>query len=519
MRHLINREEYINEYLRIHNTENDNKLYESLLSAVFGGLKMLFKKDWENIRCKNPSVLEYLKEVDKSLSGYTMVKMEFSSECNNIRQNVADYYNDILEYKLLQLEKEDNAEKFLEKQKMDSENDEKNEDRVDAVGKVLNIKDKTLLDSLKKYVDNIKTNSSKSPKLKEYADQMLNAVIVTVNDIILKELEKKGVDKAKLEEKREKLEQERKHLEEVRKKMDEEAKKAGEKALKELNKKRDDAMRKIGINPIGDMDGSKSIDMIVKQFGDMLKEFNNQKVNESALPNGYENVFKSDTYIGIQKSLEDLKMEFNGEENTDDEVYNKFIIKVILNKVNTVFKVISKNKDLFKGVPSASVQAMMVSLTNAIIYGFVGGEKFNIEKDNARLSLMTKCVIDSDATIGFNLPLIDPKKPDNGNFFVSIMNQFKNTDISSKETEEVLKSMNKKDLDVLSKKIDDGSSDSDVELDNSSEIAKYFGSEIMKNFRQNMSKLFDIIVKKAKKIKDKAEKDREAKAAKLNNKK
>lgn len=519
MRHLINREEYINEYLRINNTENDNKLYESLLSAVFGGLKMLFKKDWENIRCKNPSVLEYLKEVDKSLSGYTMVKMEFSSECNNIRQNVADYYNDILEYKLLQLEKEDNAEKFLEKQKMDSENDEKNEDRVDSVGKVLNIKDKTLLDSLKKYVDNIKTNSSKSPKLKEYADQMLNAVIVTVNDIILKELEKKGVDKTKLEEKREKLEQERKHLEEVRKKMDEEAKKAGEKALKELNKKRDDAMRKIGINPIGDMDGSKSIDMIVKQFGDMLKEFNNQKVNESALPNGYENVFKSDTYIGIQKSLEDLKMEFNGEENTDDEVYNKFIIKVILNKVNTVFKVISKNKDLFKGVPSASVQAMMVSLTNAIIYGFVGGEKFNIEKDNARLSLMTKCVIDSDATIGFNLPLIDPKKPDNGNFFVSIMNQFKNTDISSKEIEEVLKSMNKKDLDVLSKKIDDGSSDSDVELDNSSEIAKYFGPEIMKNFRQNMSKLFDIIVKKAKKIKDKAEKDRETEAAKLNNKK
>ena len=226
MKHLVNREEYIKEYLRINKNIENNKLYESLLSAVFGGLKMLFKKDWENIKCKNPSVLEHLKEIDKSLSGYTMAKMEFSGECNNIRQNVADYYNDILEYKLLQLEKEDNAEKFLEKTKMDSENDEKNEDRVDAVGKVLNIKDKTLLDSLKKYVDNIKTNSSKSPKLKEYADQMLNAVIVTVNDIVLKELEKKGVDKKKLEEKREKLEQEKKHLEEVRKKMDEEAKKA-----------------------------------------------------------------------------------------------------------------------------------------------------------------------------------------------------------------------------------------------------------------------------------------------------
>ena len=74
---------------------------------------------------------------------------------------------------------------------MDYESDEKNEDRVDSVGKILNIKDKTLMDSLKKYVENIKNNTSKSPKLKEYADQMLNAVIITVNDIILNELEKK----------------------------------------------------------------------------------------------------------------------------------------------------------------------------------------------------------------------------------------------------------------------------------------------------------------------------------------
>ena len=519
MRHLINREDYIKEYLRISNIENENELYEGLLSTVFGGLKMLFKKDWENIKCKNPSVLDHLKEIDKSLSGYTMVKMEFSNECNNIRQNIADYYYDILEYKLLQLEKEENAEKFLENEKMDYESDEKNEDRVDSVGKILNIKDKTLIDSLKKYVENIKTNTSKSPKLKEYADQMLNAVIITVNDIILNELEKKGVDKAKLEEKRKKLEEEKKHLEEVRKKMDDEAKKAGEDALKNLSNERDKALRKIGINPIGPMDGSKSVDMIVKQFGDMIKEFNNQKVNESALPNGYEDVLKSDTYIGIQKSLESLNMDFNGDENTKDEVYNKFLIRVILNKINTVFSVISKNKEMFKGVPSASVQAMMVSLCNAIIYGFVGndesssGIKFNIEKDNNRLSLMTKCAIDSDATIGFNLPLIDPKKPDNGNFFVSIMNQFKNTNISIKEAEDALKTMNKKDLEIIAKEYGEGSSE-DEDTTDVSNFAKQFGPKIMKDFRQNMNNLFDIIVNKAKKIKEKAEKDREAKAKK-----
>ena len=45
MRYLINREDYINEYLRvIKEIENKNELDEGLLSTVFGGLKMLLKK-------------------------------------------------------------------------------------------------------------------------------------------------------------------------------------------------------------------------------------------------------------------------------------------------------------------------------------------------------------------------------------------------------------------------------------------------------------------------------------------
>ena len=98
MKHLINREDYIKEYLRISNcidnvenvaNKNEDELYEGLLSSVFGGLKMLFKRDWANIKCKNPTVLKYLQEIDKTLTGYTMVKMEFSSECKTIRQNLS----------------------------------------------------------------------------------------------------------------------------------------------------------------------------------------------------------------------------------------------------------------------------------------------------------------------------------------------------------------------------------------------------------------------------------------------
>ena len=142
---------------------------------------------------------------------------------------------------------------------------------------------------------------------------------------------------------------------------------------------------------------------------------------------------------------------------------------------------------------------------------------------------MTKCAIDSDATVGFNLPLIDPKKPDNGNFFVSIMNQFKSADISSKEVEDAAKSLSEDEIKKISqvrddKKDDDSEKDdskNDKESDkdevaadpkNISEFAKEFGPLVMKDFRQNMTNLFDMIVTKAEKIKEDAQKTREAEA-------
>ena len=532
MKHLIGREDYIREYLRINKSidgENSNELYEGLLDTLFGGLKMLLNKDWDSIKCKNPSVLGHLKSMDKSLSGYTMMKMQYSSECQNIRQNIADYFNDILDYKLGQIdniESEEDANKFIKK-----ENEEKDEEKeLTGVAKILNLRDKTLLENIKKYKENISTSCKANPKLREYADQMLNSVTVFVNDVVISELEKKGADKAKLEEEKKKLAEEEKKLEEIRQKMNKIAQDAGEENLKKLADERDKAMRDLGVKPIGAMAGDKSIDTIVKQFGDMLGEFNEKKLNESALPKGYSEVLRSDVYLGIQKSLEELDWNFSeNEKNSPEGLYDKFFIKVILNKISTVFEVIAKNKDMFKEVPSASVQAMMVALTNAVIYGFMG-KSFNIEGNEARLSLLTKCAIDSDATIGFNLPLIDPKKPDNGNFFVSIMNQFRSADISSKEVEDAAKSLSEDEIKKISEiwngkaedDEDDKSNDKDKKSDkeestadpkNIAEFAKEFGPMVMKNFRQNMSTLFDLIVKKAKDIKEKAEKDRAAEAA------
>ncbi len=536
MKHLINREDYIKEYLRISNyieikseVKNENELYEGLLSSLFGGLKMLFKKDWANIKCKNPSVLEHLKEIDKKLAGYTMMKMQYSSECQNIRQNIADYFNDILEYKLLQIEKEENADKFIEQ-----ENTEKEENtEANKVARMLNLKDKTLLDSLKKYKDNIATQCKANPKLREYADQMLNSVVTFVNDIVLAELEKKGADKSKIDEERKKIEDEKKKMDEEIKKRDEEAKKASEEAMKKLKDERDKALTALGVKPIGDMGGDKAIETITKQLEDVLKDFNNAKVNESALPGNYGEILSGDTYIGLQKSLEEIDWEAEGKEEVN-ELYNRLFIRVIVNKINTAFGVILKSKDKFKETPSASAQAMLVSLTNAIIYGYVGN-KFKIENNDndARLSLMTKCAIDSDATIGFNLPLIDDSKPDNGNFFVSIMNQFKSDNISSQEVEDVVLNMTPEELkklyDVWNKKNEESSVDSNEENNKddgakekeddkkevaadpnnhkefATEFAKVFGADMMKSFQGNMKTLFDLIVKKAEEIKKKIE--------------
>ena len=509
MKHLINREDYIKEYLHIsRNIENDNKLNEGLISTLFGGLKMLLKKDWENIKCKNPSVLKHLQAIDKNLGGYTMTKMQFSGECNTIRQNIANYFNDILDYKLGEIEKEENPDKFLKE-----ENKEKEESKEEGVAKKLNLKDKTLLDSIKKYKENISIACKPSPKLREYADIMLNSIEIFVNDIILAELEKKGLEKAKIEKQKKKNEEKRRKIEEEQKKKNEESRKAEEEAMKKLEKERDDAIRSLGVKPIGNMDGDKAIDTIAKQYSNMLRELkgNGNKVNESALPQDYSDLLKSDTYVGISKSLEELNWDADKKE---DELYNKFTIRVILNKINTAFNIINDNKTkkYFKGVPSASVQAMMISLSNAVLYGFVG-DKFKIKSDKERLSLMTKCAIDSDATIGFNLPLIDQKKPDNGNYFVSIMNQFRSADISSKEVDDAIEMLSKQELKDIKSIWGDGDEKKSKEM-SLEEFAKEFGSELMKTFRQNMSNLFDMIVSESKKIKEDAQKAREAEAAK-----
>lgn len=514
MKNLINREDYIKEYLRVNiNVENSNELYESLLSTVFGGLNMLFKRDWANIKCKNSTVLKYLQEIDKTLTGYTMVKMEFSSECKTIRQNIADYFNDILDYKLKQLEKEEDPNKLL-----NSLNDENKDAK--GVAKKLNLADKILLDTLDKYKSNIKIACKQSPKLREYADQMLNCVEIFINSVILDELEKKGADKEKVNDEKKKLEEQSKQQEKERQENNKKTKEESENAVQNLNRSRNNALKKLGVTPMTNVSSDVAIKDITKQFSEIVNAFKDYKLlKESKMPEVYADIFKNDTYIGIQQSLERLDWKLSeivDKKYTDDAVYEKFIMCVILNKINTVFSKFTDQKviDKFKDIPCTSIQAMFVALSNAVIYGFMG-DKFKIDNKNnaAVLSLLTKCAIDSDATIGFSLPLFDDENPDNGNMFTFIMHQFKNTELKTEEVKNALGSLTKKEKELLFKKVN-GEKDETIDEKEQNETIESIGSDMMTQFKSNMTNLFEVIIKKAETLKKKAQEKRDAEAAK-----
>ena len=107
------------------------------------------------------------------------------------------------------------------------------------------------------------------------------------------------------------------------------------------------------------------------------------------------------------------------------------------------------------------------------------------------------------------------------------MNQFKGADISSKEVEDAVKSMSKDEIEAIEKEWDksneEGDNNEETNENDSGEVtadpkdqlefAKRFGSMVMKDFRQNMTTLFDLIVNKAKKIKEETQNQREAEAA------
>ena len=158
----------------------------------------------------------------------------------------------------------------------------------------------------------------------------------------------------------------------------------------------------------------------------------------------------------------------------------------------------------------------MVALSNAIIYGFVGDEKFKIKDNTNVLELLTKCAIDSDATIGFNLPLLDANKPENGNLFVNIMNQFRESDVNPDEIKNIVDATSEKERILVLKAFKKYKKDNSDE--DNLKIFTDWAKVKMDDFRKNMGDLFKDIQDRANQIKEETQKEREAEAAKAQQK-
>ena len=156
-------------------------------------------------------------------------------------------------------------------------------------------------------------------------------------------------------------------------------------------------------------------------------------------------------------------------------------VKIIVSEIKVVFNALkkltsdSKFKESLKDVPSDAIQAMFVGLSQTIIYALTD-EKIDAHKDV--LNLLARCAIDSDKTLGYGLPPMDENKPEAGNIFTTLMQTLKD----AKDEKGVFGD----DKDVLNK------------------------------FKQNISSIFDSIVKMAEKLKSDRKKKDEQEANKVN---
>ena len=141
---------------------------------------------------------------------------------------------------------------------------------------------------------------------------------------------------------------------------------------------------------------------------------------------------------------------------------------------DAVNKIVEDGKKL-KETPSDAVQALYIGLSKLIQAAYLTNDG---KLSDDTLELLARCAIDKDKTLGYGLPLIDPKKPKTGNVFVAITSTLTKID----ENGEVGKTINDK--------------------------------ETLNRFRKNVIKMFDDIRKKAEELKGEREKEDEKEAKK-----
>ena len=461
---ILSRYQFLGE---VYSKGNQNELNE----GIFDFFKTLMKQEWNGIKSKDANVKKKLEEADKALTGFTVIKMKKSGTCTQIRQALCDFANTLWESKSKELEDGKKLQKMLMGLKDKGEISDEDEDQVKKSGTVskymsqFNIKDKALADNLKNYEKKITDLCKGDPDLTRWTNLLKNDIRNIINSLIIDEYDKVAKDSEKEKIKQAKEELKKQQAEEQKKidKKNKEAQKAQEDAIKEIEKERTDALSNAGVSPIKNQTGDKA-------FQDLSSNFE-KLFNDAGITEGHEYSFSNVINEGLSKKLSNLLGSDNmfGISDIDKitDISDK-LVRTILKELKRVFEIVDKVSEqgkLFKETPSDTVQALYVGLSKVISHALTDG----VLDDNTKL-LLSKCSIDSDKTLGYGIPLIDPKDEKKGNVFTAVVGE-------------------------LTK------SKSDVVKD-----------ELLAKYTKNMTKMFNEIAKTAQELKDKRQKEDEKKA-------
>lgn len=349
--------------------ENLVSVNEGLLKNLFGMVKNLFKKDWETIK-GDPQIIRVYKELDDSLSGFSMMKMSKKSECNRIRQELVDFACDWYDLKM---------------------NKAKEDDTDPKPAKSMKFKNDTLRENIENLNKKISEIAGEDEQMIKWAETLRDDMKIVINRSILEDMKDEDAKK----ELEAKIAEETKKQEEINKVME----KWQNDQLKEIQTEREKLISDVQATPIAEESGDKAI---------------------TSLENDYKNTKKDDA-PDTDKISKDELLGLKSIFTKDDLDGDKDSISKTYKILDTFYDSLNKDLDKFKEVPAQSVQAMCIAV-NAFVKTCVFGD----EKYDNLLPIMTKCAIISDGTVSYNLPLNDQEGDKLGNYFTDTVGMIVN---------------------------------------------------------------------------------------------
>lgn len=396
---------------------NDVEKYrngESVNEGLLQFLKSLFRQDWSDIQSDNKSLKDGLERIDRKLDGYTMLKRSNFDACHKFRQALCDFANQLLEVKFEELENG----RALKKVVMGVATEEdKLKDKLNKTSQIINtksIKDKAMREKLQDAESEVDGIIKKYSIIAPWAKAMKRGVKNLINDAIIAQSE--ADDKEVIQQA---LDKQKKEEDELLNQLNKDALREQQDAIKELEDARKKIIINLGATAFEGGDGTNAVNKLIGEFDSIFQAIKNDagKLLEAKSTPKIDKIMDivktNDKYFAINKVIELIKANYTKASERKQYLNAYFgTLSVIYDKIKK-----ENTKRVFKDVPSNAIQAMMIGFSFTVGYGLLNeGNRNKLMTDDV-LSLITRCCISKDATIGYSFPLVDEKKPDKGTIF------------------------------------------------------------------------------------------------------